>query len=267
MVMQNQVKRCALLASGLIVGLGTGWMGATAARAEVPVQTLRSSTLSSRVLMAQVTFEPPRGDAPRDTRGGASRGDTCSTLTAAEASTANAPQVFTLLSPTNAQGLTLAEHPQFFIYVPTTDAPSLFFTLKDAEGTVQYQATLPLQKYDGVIQVSLPDSAPKLEAGKSYQWGAALLCSGRLRPDSPFVSGWVKRVESTPALAQQLTATMAPLERAAVYGANGLWYDMLSTLAQLRQEQPENAALASNWEQVLGAGGLEAIATKPVVQP
>jgi hypothetical protein len=57
-----------------------------------------------------------------------------------------------------------------------------------------------------------------------------------------------------------------PREQINLYAANGIWHDALTNLAQLRQTNPEDAALMADWESLLKSVNLEAIATEPIVQ-
>jgi hypothetical protein len=206
-----------------------------------------------------VTFNPPRGGAPRQTIGGASRGDVaCSPGTASQQE-----QPFTALIPTSNYGLTLSHHPTFLAYIPPTSAQTAFFTLKDESGQVQYQSTFPIPTNGGIVRFTLPTTTPGLEAGKLYQWGMAILCTGRLRPDSPFISSWIKRTQPSTNLTNQL-AIASPLNRAAAYGANGIWYDTLATLAELRTQKPDNSTLTSIWQKLLESAELGRVAQAPL---
>ena len=196
---------------------------------------------------SKVTFNPPRGGAPHQTRGGASRGDT-------------APQLIALI-PHSASGLTLKAYPTFFVYIPPTSAQEVFFSLRDETGQVTYQTTLPIANLPiaagGILRVDLPDTAPALQVGKSYQWGIALLSAGKLRPDSPFIASWIQRSQTSPAIADAEPS----LENAALYGSSGIWYDALSTLADLRQQQPDNTELTIIWQNLLNSVELNSISS------
>ncbi len=237
---QNQFLPIILLASAL--GLGQTFIPYAAQQAN-----------------ASVAFKPSKVGAPGKTRGGASRGDVvCSRLPA------DATKRFMLLTPTDSNaGLTISGHPTFFAYVPPTDASGMFISLKDEYGNVHYQAIIPTLGKGGIVGISLPESAPPLEVGRYYQWGIAILCSGKLRPDSPFVSSWIKRVEPTAVLAKQLKASTM-LEQATAYAAEGIWYDTLSTLAKLRQQQSNTPAIIAEWKGLLTAVGLSTVAAEPL---
>jgi hypothetical protein len=70
-------------------------------------------------------------------------------------------------------------------------------------------------------------------------------------------------VEPSPSLSQQL-ATATPEEQPQIYAQAGIWYEALATLVKLRQDQPQNPALISQWETLLASVGLEQIADQPI---
>lgn len=201
-----------------------------------------------------VPFNPPSGGAPKG-RGGASRGDAvCSS------DPETFIQRFTTLAPSDSNyGLTVSQRPTLFAYIPPTSAQKAFFTIKEEHGRVHHQMMLPIASKGGILRIDLPQSAPPLKLGQRYQWGIALLCKGKLRPDSPFVSSWVQRVELPTSLTGKISPS-ASMEQVALYGANGIWYDMLATLADLKQQQPNNSGLQSRWSELLSSAGLGAIA-------
>jgi hypothetical protein len=92
-----------------------------------------------------------------------------------------------------------------------------------------------------------------------------MMCGETIRPDNPTVEGRIQRIAPNPALSSQLKSLSA-VERAALYGKNGIWYDTLTSLAQQRRSQPKDSTLAATWEKLLKSVGLEAIATKPLLQ-
>jgi hypothetical protein len=218
------------------------------------------STTILRRSVVKVTFDPPGDGTPSDTAGGASRdGGICP-----EDLQTISPRI-TPLKPTNHSGLTVAEHPTFFVYVPQTAAQKAVFVLKDETEDYFYQQTISIPRTAGVVSFKLPDDAPALESGKTYQWSFVMICGQAIRPDSPAAEGKIQRIEPNPELLRQLK-NLSPLERAALYGKNGLWYDTLASLAEQMRSQPNDSTLLSTWEKLLQSVGLEAIATKPLLQ-
>jgi hypothetical protein len=204
---------------------------------------------------AQVTFRPPKTQAPRTSTGGASRdASTCG----ADMSATTEASVTPLLPKTNI-GLTLAERPPILVYVPQTKAKKALFALRDEQGQQYYQTTLALPKKPGVIEIQLPSSVSALKISKNYQWSLVMICTEELEPDSPWVSGWIRRVESERSFNSQ-----SSLEVASQLASMGIWYDSLATLAELKRRQPNNSTVATSWQEMLKSVDLSAIAEVPL---
>jgi hypothetical protein len=269
MAWQNFRRPLPLLAVGLSIELLLAGVLPIQVRAQVTDAT-SGNILSSRSI-GRVTFEPPSDGQPENTTGGASRGGKVCPQDAKDLDPS-----LTLLKPANYQGLTVAEHPTFFVYVPQTSAKKALFVLKDESEDYYYQKTLPIPSKAGVVDFKLPADAPALKLGKNYQWSVVLICGEAIRPDSPAVVGQIRRIELNSTLSSQLK-NLSSLDRAALYGKNGIWYDTIATLAQLRRDsstqgiatiaptQPDDPTLAASWEELLKSVGLEAIATKPLL--
>lgn len=226
----------------------------------VPGLPARSQLPSN--MTAIVTFDPPGEGLPDDAAGGASRAPD-GKLCPQDAAAVN-PGVMPLMPATN-YGQTIASHPTFYLYLPKTSASQVFLSVRDKEENEIYQGFLPAIATGGIVGFQLPAEAPALETGKTYKWSMAIVCGRLLRADSPRISGWIQRVEADATTSGQLSQEPS-LEGASLYGAKGLWYETIGTLAELRRQQPEDATIAENWENLLSSVGLEAIATEPVGQ-
>jgi Domain of Unknown Function (DUF928) len=138
----------------------------------------------------RVTFKPPGTQAPKSSTGGASRdGSSCGVAT----TKANKNLFITPLIPKTNIGLTVAERPAIFVYVPETNAKKAFFSIQDEDTNTHYQTTISLPNTAGVMEVKLPDSTLALETGKNYKWSLVMICTADLEPDSPVISGWIRR--------------------------------------------------------------------------
>lgn len=195
-----------------------------------------------------IDFQPPEEPAPNDTASGGARGSQVATIIP--------------LLPSTQYGRTVAARPTFFVYVPPGSVKQkVFFSLQDENRKPYYQTILELSGKGGIVSVTLPDNAPELEMGKNYLWFFALIpANGLLRPDSDGVIGWVKRVESP----IQNSQSLKTLELASLYAQSGIWYDTLNLVAAAMLAEPDDATLASNWQNLLGQVGLEAIANQPI---
>jgi hypothetical protein len=90
-------------------------------------------------------------------------------------------------------------------------------------------------------------------------------CDPDDRSTDYFVRGFVKRIEPQETLKNDL-ANPDPMARAIAYAKNGIWYDTLTTLAQMRRQAPDDASLKAEWTQLLQSQKLESVADKPLVQ-
>ncbi|MBD2356061.1 DUF928 domain-containing protein [Tolypothrix sp. FACHB-123] len=209
--------------------------------------------------MAGVTFKPPGAQAPKRSSGGASRdGNQCGFTTPATTNTSVTP-----LIPTTNIGFTVAERPSIFVYIPTTTAKTALFTLQTEDSKYSYRTNVSLPNKPGVMQVKIPASVPALKTGKNYKWSLVMICTEELEPDSPWVSGWIRRVEPNTKVTSQLNKP-ASLDLISRLAETGIWYDSLANLAQLRRSQPHNPALNDAWQALLKSVDLSAIANAPL---
>lgn len=222
---------------------------------EVTSQEHLTSASSNRF---KVTFDPPAENMPRSSMGGASR-----TISQCVNQTYNSDLPFSALLPASTQGLTTAPYPTILAYLPETSAENLFFSWRNEDNQDHYQAILPIEKQGGIISLSLSENAPPLEVAKNYQWALGIMCDGRLQPDSPMIQGQVKRIELASSV-QNLLDDDISLKNAALYGENGLWYDTVATLAQLKTAQPGDRELELNWDELLNSVGLAEISEAPL---
>ncbi len=210
---------------------------------------------------ARIGFVPPADDgAPRNTRSGASRNiltETCGAIP---------------LTPANGLGLTTDEQLSLYTYFTkgsTVNKVMLNVTSSDQNEYYETSVDLPVDKFieeGGVIKIETEETLPALKTGEEYSWSLILMCDGQMnpRPDSPVLTGAVKRVE--PVLASQ-SSDISLMEQAKIYGEAGLWQDLLSTLASMRLENPDNTQLSDYWSEVLTSVGLADIADADLVIP
>ncbi|MBN3898009.1 MAG: DUF928 domain-containing protein [Nostoc sp. NOS(2021)] len=204
-------------------------------------------------------FTPAAGKgAPQQASAGASRVGTyylkSSTVSAKE------PAALIALLPQNFYGTTVSERPTILVYLPASNAQEAVFSLKDEHGNMQHQMNIPVAGKTGVIAIKLPANTPALAVGKNYQWFLALKVNGELSPSTPYVDGWVKRIQPSAELATAMQEQDA-LKRATALGKNGVWYDCVATLAATYTAQPSNVTLRKQWEELLSSVSLKEIVT------
>jgi acyl carrier protein phosphodiesterase len=132
---------------------------------------------------------------------------------------------------------------------------------------VVYEKTFKLDK-SGIVGVTIPATGnnKSLEVGKRYVWSFSLVCDPEDRSGDLVVKGFVQRIEPQATLKSDL-ANADQMTKLNVYATNGIWYETLATLAQMRRQTPGDARLTAKWTQLLESQGLESVAAQPLVQP
>lgn len=180
-----------------------------------------------------------------------------------------------LLLPSTNIGLTTAPYPRFFWYTPKNTAQKVNFTLhkvnETGQRTLVYNTSFQPSRESGVTSLALPSQrnlAP-LEINQLYQFSVSLICGQDTSPNSVItVYGWVQRV----AVSNNVESTLkqlSPKERISVYAEQGLWFDLVSTLADLCACNPSDPTLLATWVSVVKQTALykaEAIAQQPLLQ-
>ena len=166
------------------------------------------------------------------------------------------------------EGLTTSERPTFWFYVPYTNdlKASAEFILQDSAGNDIYKNAIALPPKPGLIDVSLPSNT-SLEIGKTYRWYLKVRCNQQQTASVPiYVEGDIQRVNLDSRVMQQLEAAVDPGQKATIYGANSIWFDSLTILAQERQKNPNDASVAEDWQSLLRSVNLDNVATTPLVK-
>ncbi|MDZ7959847.1 MAG: DUF928 domain-containing protein [Aulosira sp. DedQUE10] len=229
----------------------------------------RNSKQSSNTASISTTINfippPPPPDPPPGGRvlGGAKRG-TCPLFK--PELTALVPFTQKTSSAVNVWALTTATHPTFWFYLPLpkTWGYPVEFVLQDEASNQIYQKAIALPNQPGVIGVSLPQTVAPLDLNKRYRWFLSIYCDTEKESPPIYVEGVIQRVNLNQAIAQQLE-TAKPQQQPAIYAQNGIWYETLTTLAQLRLKNPNDSKLQAEWQNLITSIGLSDVATQPIV--
>ena len=224
-------------------------------------------------LIASISYLPPpppdRG-APGNRGEGASRGCVAAdqplmALVPQTASAASAPVGSG--ATTQVWGLTSADHPRFWFSVPYDPAKvsAIEFVLQDSQDQTIYRTPVSVPSTPGIMAVQIPATVGGLAIDQPYHWFLKVraVCEPNQAPTLEYVEGWVQRTQLAKGLSDRL-AQATPQQQAALYAENGIWYDALTTLAELKLAQPNDRAIAQDWTDLLKAVGLEKLATQPL---
>ena len=208
-------------------------------------------------------YQPPSGiGAPMRTEGGGTRGPAQSCPVVGKPLKA--------LVPNSRFGATVAPYPTFFVYMPAVSPQAsplpVEFVLQDKNGDEVYRSSFKTNGMSGIVTLNLPTQAglSPLKVGQDYKWSFSVICQADERSKDITVEGWVRRVELNNTLNTQLKQASLQ-QQAELYAEAEIWHDALAALVQLRRDNPNNAAIASNLARLLSAAGLNDITQESLV--
>lgn len=172
----------------------------------------------------------------------------------------------TALIPANNQGLTIAEYPRFWIFVPNKSNKIISgeFVLQDETDNDVYRTNFHLPATPGIVTLNLEKTTP-LQINKQYQWYFKLYCSQQKFSNPLFVRGWIQRIAIDPNLKKQLKAAATPEQRFNIYYRNNIWYEAVTELAERQLIKSQNNSLLGDWDNLLKRIGLEYLISQPIV--
>jgi Domain of Unknown Function (DUF928) len=169
---------------------------------------------------------------------------------------------------TQVWGLTSVEQPSFWFYVPykQSSIQAMEFVLQTDQNKTIHRADISAPPIPGIIRVQLQNTKVFLEKNKLYNWflKVRVICNPKQAVTLDYVEGWVQRVNLDVALRDRLKQS-SPQQQATIYANNGIWYDALTTLAELRLRDFQDSELTEDWKNLLKVIQLEKIATKPLI--
>jgi len=171
------------------------------------------------------------------------------------------PAAILALLPQSYFGTTISQRPEILIYVPQSQAREAIFSLKDIDGNTIHQMNVPVSGRAEIISVNPPTD---LKIDKNYKWFLALKIDGELSARTPYVDGWIKRIQPNQEIAASLK-TGDLLAQAKALGKHGVWYDCVSNLAKLHATYPNNSNFKKHWSELLESVELQQIEKAPII--
>ena len=205
---------------------------------------------------------PPSTDAPSGrARGGASRGG-CAQVQSQL--TALSPVAVTSQQRTSVWGLTTVAQPTLWAYMPYTQGQSVSgdFVLQDSSGVSLARVPIILPDQPGAIGIKV--SSVSLKVGQPYRWFINVFCDPQKQLPPVSINGSIQRVALTSTLAHHLTIR-DKAGQAVLYAQQGIWYDLLTTLAQLRRSSPQMSVYSQSWKSLIQSIGQAEVADAPIV--
>lgn len=270
MARKNYSLKLAVLVGSLSLGLT--WLAGIWTLAIAPIRAEEATRGEIREEILEIRFQSPpgQGDPGPSSDGGTRTGEGLGTQCPQDENPPELPM--TMLLPETKMGLTVSEHPTFFVYVPPTEAEIGEFAIADEHDLNDiYYTSFPLPEEPGIVRLTIPETAEPLEVGKNYKWYFVIVCDKSDRMANRSVAGFITRTEPLTSLPDtnlpDASDNQSFLERSRLYAKNGIWYETLTHLAELRLSGAQDPMLENIWSGLLQSVGVDAnIAKEPLIE-
>jgi hypothetical protein len=139
---------------------------------------------------------------------------------------------------------TISERPTIYLLTPKVENGKIRLRIFDESGLTSnpiYSKVFSINNQDGIVAFKIPDDAPILEIDKKYK----LEFDVQYPFENKRVFGYIKRVLPSQKLVDQLKTTTKPIELAALYAQEGLWFETMQTLAEAQRTVPQNPEITA----------------------
>jgi hypothetical protein len=162
-------------------------------------------------------------------------------------------------SETSVWGKTISAYPTFWFFIPATQpSTKIEFSIQDREEDI-YRVNIPFSPQPGIIGIKIPTTQKPLQLDRNYHWTLkAKICDGTATVNRVHVDGWITKVELPKIIFQPNSSEL--------YINNGIWYDAVTSLAQQRLQQPNDARISQNWRDLLESVNLTEVANQPLIR-
>ncbi|MGD1899854.1 MAG: DUF928 domain-containing protein [Phormidesmis sp.] len=250
--MKFLLKAPTLLSIALVAGVISQYARPAAAQQQLPPLPIEFSPDN--------LINPGRPGGRR--RGGGSRGN-CQAeypLTAIAYADSRTVEELGVARTDEAVGaLTTQDNPILWFYLPApVQETAAELVLRDSREQVIFQGSLEGDtESSGIVGLELSD----LPLESAYQWFLTIDCDEGERMT---VNGWVERQSVGPDAARTLMQA-SDRNRVSLYASYGFLQDALTQLAQLRYSNPEDEAVAQEWQQFLTRLELPELSDAPIL--
>jgi hypothetical protein len=157
-------------------------------------------------------------------------------------------------------GLTFEKQPTLYWYtsIPIHDRME-FVLISNQSPTPLLKIPVSVPINTGIHHIDLSDHAVNLDYGTEYQWSIAMRQKPEERTSDIVTSGKIERIKPAESLITSLTQTPES-EKAHLYAKHGIWYDMMTNLANSIAQNPVNTSLREIRAQLLEQVDLEEVA-------
>ncbi len=222
--------------------------------------TIKSSSSNPKPKKSTFIYLPPVEDAPQKGRIHTSERPDCP----------ESDKLLTAIVPKWNLALTMSESPNYWFYIPYASnmIDSVAIVLWDEEQNKIDQTTVIVKNTPGIINIKLPQTT--LDIDQRYRVDFSITCKATNsdgKGGKITVRTWLKRVDLDYNLASKLKAATTPREKYILYAANGIWYEALTELTELRKSPNEDRQVIQDWQDFLSQSEIDLpeLISEPIV--
>ncbi|MBE9031240.1 DUF928 domain-containing protein [filamentous cyanobacterium LEGE 11480] len=149
----------------------------------------------------------------------------------------------TLLMPDHTAQTTMGQPPLFLYLAKPKQLSITFYEIPATGGRKLLWRRSVKAPQSGIIQIPFPTDRPAVEVGKTYAWGAALVCN----PQNPSeltsaTESKFTRVAPSAWLQSKLKTAQSPQRKAQLYAGSSYWLDTLNATAEALATNTDDSA-------------------------
>ncbi len=156
---------------------------------------------------------------------------------------ANPP--LTALVPNGQLGLTALEHPTLWFFVPEMIPQPLRLEITDLQGHSLLRKEYPYNGKPGIVSLKIEAT---LKPNTAYNWQFMFVCQED--GQDPTVSGRIQRTGQSAIVLSDRTQLLRAARK-------GLWFDVLSAVAEHRYRQPQDMQNNLDWRTLMRSVDLD----------
>ncbi len=159
-------------------------------------------------------------------------------------------------------GLTTKGQPVLYWYLSQPTKHGIEFTLNDDHSIDPLiEVKLKNANTKGIHSIRLSDYNFTLLQGIEYQWFVTVVRDPEQRSKDIIATGTIRRIEPSKALGDEL-GLAGKIDIPSVYAQQGIWYDTLSALSELINDNPDDKGLVEKRNSLLQQVGLTEVVGK-----
>ena len=175
---------------------------------------------------------------------------------------------FVALVPDRPVNVTASISSQLFFYVPQTESPkTIEFVVRTREDQLVHEAFVQTTGQAGIMSVAIPelvkDNVSQIDG--DYHWYLSMICDPNQRSKDMVLEGWIEYVELDNSVKDRIELSN-DLEKSHLLRSEGVWYDALSLLAELKKLDSNVSSIQTEWSQLLESIGLGEFASEPLIK-